>query len=147
MDRDRFPGQGDRPTHFGAEENGRQTLVVPGRFELSWDVGIVDELDSEAQMKFQLGLVRIRSHMDNEISTDPEEQAAAKAERGFDLHSAVADVFGVAGVSIAYPDRNTRYTNIDGSHFMPEPINPELPMEPQSPLGGIANSLNHPDLR
>lgn len=126
--------------------NGRQELVVPGRFDISWAPEAVDALPPDQVTEFQITLANFMNRMRGEISGDENVRNDAISHRA-DSMIEFATLARIPGVSIAYNDRNTRYTSMDGQHFMPEEIVPGKPMDEPQPLGGIPNPLNAPELR
>lgn len=126
--------------------NGRQELVVPGRFDISWAPEAVDALPPERVTEFQITMANFMQHMRAEISDDENIRNGAVNQRA-DTMMEFATLARIPGVSIAYNNRNTRYTSMDGQHFMPEEIVPGRPMDEPQPHGGIPNPLNAPEFR
>jgi hypothetical protein len=123
---------------------GRQELVIPGRFELSWDLAAANALEPEQLDEFREAVTALLAYGDAVASNDPDRAAAAEVDRHGQMLN-ISAVLRVPGSSIAYTNRNTRYTSMDGVHIRAEEIVPGRPMDEQNPRGGIRNTLNIPD--
>jgi hypothetical protein len=125
--------------------NGRQELVVSDRYSISWSPQEVDGLGEERVAEFQVAMSNLMSFATDDIGTDEASVARASAGRQ-DALMDFARVMRIPGASITFPNRNTRYTSMDGINTMPEPIIPGQPMDEPGRWAGIPNPFNDPRL-
>lgn len=126
---------------IGVAADDRQVLVAR-RFNFTWSPSSVEAGGDTALTTFQVAFSSLLSYLRAEQQSD----AGEPIDRTRAL-LAFAAIMNVDGSSVAYSDRNTRYTNMAGT-FMAEPIEPSLPMDATGPLGSIPpNPLNYPELQ
>jgi hypothetical protein len=142
----------DEPMRYETAPDGRRSLVVPGRFVVSWRPDIVSGLDHEARRIFEYGLKIVERHMFWELDADPAVRAGAVANRGWD-GTDFAMTVNTPGVTITYLNRNAQYhlspMLVGGGYpYICEPIDPGQPVHAidQAANGTLPNPWNGPEL-